>query len=556
MKWLLKNTKIPSNLADLRKIILDNRSIDDRDENFFEPIYPLEISLKNVEIDEKQIKSVLKRIKKAKKNNQYIVIFGDYDADGICATAILWQTLYDFGCNVKPFIPNRKKHGYGISIKAIDDIILDKKPDLVISVDNGIVAHKPVAYLRNQNIDVIITDHHQPEFELGKPIFPNANYIIHSTKLCGATVSWMLAREINPNLSKELLDLCGIATIADQVKLTGANRSFAKFGIEAIKNSQRIGLKLLLKNTIKDVNQINSDSIGYIIAPRINAMGRMAEGIVALRFLCTKSSSQATRLLSVLLDTNDQRKNLTYELLDDAKNQIEKIRTEHILIVHSENYHEGILGLIAGSMLEKFNKPSIAINIDGKFAKASARSVPGVNIVDLLRIIKDDLIEVGGHPMAAGFGFESKKLETIKSKLFKLAKETIFKESLEKCIEAECILSKNLLTEETIQMIDKFEPFGQGNRKPMFEIKDLVIKNIFQMGDDNNHLRLVLIFSGKDKMSSDVLKAVGWKMGNLMDKFNVGDRISIIGSLELNIWNGTRSVQTSLKDIKNYVIST
>lgn len=551
MKWSLKNKKIPNDLEELKKVIFDNRVKKVDEKEFFKPTNPLNLSLKDVGIDAKKLKPIIKRILKAKESNEYIVIFGDYDADGVCATAILWQTLYAMGCNVKPFIPHRKNHGYGVSVKAIDAILADKKPDLLITVDNGIVALEPIDYLKTKKVDVIITDHHQPESKDGEFVFPKADYILHTSKLCGATVSWMLAREIEAaqtsknNIAAESLDLCGLATIADQVKLLGANRSFAKYGIEALKKTKRVGLKLLFDKTIKDITTINSDTVGYAIAPRINAMGRMGDGIVALRFLCTNSKTQAEKLANVLIETNDERKNLTYELLHHAEKQIELIKEENILIVHSELYHEGILGLIAGAMLERHSKPSIAISMGENFAKASVRSVPGVNIVEFLRTIRDDLIEVGGHPMAAGFGFDPSKLEKIKLRLFALAKKEISTEVLVKQIESECILPSNLLDEKTAELIEDFEPFGQGNSRPLFEVRDLEINEIVSMGNEGGHLRISL--GGGNK----IIKAIGWRMGSLVDEYKPGDKVSIIGSLEFNDWNGRKYLQVILKDINH-----
>lgn len=551
MDWSLKNNKTPKSTSDLGEILFDNLGESINRELFFNPVNPLKISLKEVGIDEKQLKLILKRIKKAKENKEYVVIFGDYDADGVCATAILWQVLFEIGCDVKPFIPHRTKHGYGVSIKAIDSIIEDRKPDLVITVDNGIVALEPIDYLKGMNVDVIITDHHQPEEMKGKVIFPNADYILHSNKLCGATVSWMLSREIEKFFkldgkpAENSMDLCGIATIADQVKLFGANRSFAKFGIDAIINSKRIGLRLLIQQTIKDPMSIDSDTVGYAIAPRINAMGRMSEGIVALRFLCTKNKIQATTLLKELIETNDERKIITYNHLKSADKQIKLIENEHILIVHSTDFNEGILGLIAGAMLEKYNKPSIAISVGENFAKASVRSVPGVNIVEILREIRDDLIEVGGHPMAAGFGFDPKKLEQIKSRLFEICRNKISPDKLVKKIESECILPFNLVVEDTVDLIESFKPFGQGNRRPLFEFRDLQVLEISSMGKENAHLRIKL-----GNTDDDSVKCIGWRFGSLVQKFSIGDRVSAVGSLEFNVWNGRKTLQMILTDIK------
>lgn len=557
MKWLPKSKTVPKNIAELKKILVENRDIDSNQKDFFNPQHPMDLKFSDVNIDKDQVKSVVKRIKQAKKNKEYILIFGDYDADGISATAILWQTLYEMGCDVKPFIPNRKEHGYGVSSKAIDEIISDRKPDLLITVDNGIVAHKPISYLKNQAIDVIVTDHHQPEMEMGKPVFPNADYVIHSSRLCGATVAWMLARELNASsksgkeFSESLLDLCGIATIADQVKLIGPNRSFAKFGLKAIQETTRVGLRLLIKKIVRDPKSITSDTVGYILAPRINAVGRMADGIVALRFLCTKNKTQAKNLADVLIEINDNRKNLTYELLSHAEDQTKDSKDESIIIAHSDHYHEGILGLIAGAMQERHHKPAIAISLENGLARASARSIPGVNIVNMLREIRDELVEVGGHPMAAGFGFKVENLDSIKKRLFALAKETISETDLIKKIEPECVLPYKLVSDELIDAIDDFRPFGQGNHQPIFEIDSLNVLEVSTVGNQSAHLRLSLSVSIDKKNNLPIsIKAIGWRMGRRSGNIKPGDKISVIGKIEHNVWNGNKSIQMVLDDFK------
>jgi len=542
MKLKYRSDDIPKSLGELEDILLKNRGIKDK-ASFLKLVNPMDISLSDVDLDEEQLKGVLARLQKAKDDNEYIVIFGDYDADGISASAILWQALFKLGFNVKPFIPHRTKHGYGVSVKAIDEIVKDKKPDLVITVDNGIVAHEPIKYLKNLGIDVIITDHHQPEQEEGKNIYPSADYVFHSTKLCGATVAWMLVRELDKEMAEESLDLCALATVADQVPLVGASRSFVKFGIEAMKKTSRVGLRVLLEKIVKDIDGLNTDTIGYIIAPRINAVGRLSEGVVALRLLCTTSRSQASRLVEEVIQTNEKRKSLTYELVKQAENLVQEQLDENIIIVASKEYHEGILGLIAGSLLQKYAKPVIAIKIDDEIGKASVRSVQGVNIVEFLRKIKDDLLTVGGHPLAGGFSFEIEKLEEIKKKLFAMAKEDFAEELLVKEVAVECVLPASLISEEAIELIESLKPFGQQNPKPVFEIRNVEIQDISSMGKNGDHLRAML--GSKDHS----LKTIGWRMGKLANEYEIDDKVSVVGSLGFNVWNGRRSIQMILEDI-------
>ncbi len=544
MNWHIIDSTIPRSVAELKEILIKNLQLPNPDD-FFSPKNPLDISLAEVEINEAQLKVAIKRILQAKKNKEEIVIYGDYDADGVCSTAILWQTLHELGCKVIPFIPLRKKHGYGLSNKALDDLLAKNKPGLIITVDNGIVAHKPAARVMGEGIDLIITDHHQPEDKL-----PLATAVVHSMKLCGTTVSWMLAREVLKAAGKKIadnwqLDLAAIATIADQVPLRGANRSFAKFGLEALRQSKRVGIKALLSQAGQDQKIINSQSVGFGIAPRINAMGRLGHSLDALRLLLTKNNTRAEHLAKILSETNTQRQDMTYEMYGHALSQSDNWKQEHLIIVYSEKYHEGVIGLIAGRLMEQFHKPVIAISVGKKIAKASARSVPGVNIVELIREVKDDLIEVGGHPMAAGFGFEVSKLNKVITRLQKLAKKNIDKKLLKPSIDVEAVIPLDLINIKTISMIENFAPFGQGNREPIFGFKNIEVMQVFTMGADNQHLKVV----GKGKNGVTPINFLFWRKGSLAEKIVLGEKINIAGILEINEWRGKKSVQIRVKDL-------
>ena len=544
MHWNILESTIPRNLKELKEILIKNRDLIGN-KLFFSPKKPQDIVIKNVGIDKSQLKQAVKRIFQAIKNKDKVVIFGDYDADGVCATAILWQALNDLGCEVMPFIPLREKHGYGLSNKALDDLLAKNKPDLIITVDNGIVAHEPAQRVIDAGIDLIITDHHQPEGKL-----PIATAVVHSTKLCGATVAWILAREMMKVAKKKVdkywqLDLAAIATIADQVPLQGANRSFAKYGLEALRKSERIGLKALLIQDNQDQKTINSQSVGFGIAPRINAVGRLDHSLDALRLLLTTNKARAEQLAKTLSEINVQRQDMTYEMYGHALAQSDNWKQEHIIIVHSEKYHEGVVGLIAGRLMERFYKPVIAISVGDKIAKASARSVLGVNIVELIREVRDDLLDVGGHPMAAGFGMEANKLEKVIARLQKLAKEKIDKKLLKPSIDVEAVIPFELINEKTINMVAEFAPFGQGNREPILGFKNVEVLQVFTMGADKQHLKVV----GKETDGVTPINFLFWRRGSLSEKIVIGEKIDVAGVLEINEWNGKKSVQVRVKDI-------
>ena len=544
MNWNILDSTIPRNAAELKEILLKNLNLVDS-KRFFSPPHPQDISLQEVDIDQTQVEIAVKRILQAKEKQEEIVIFGDYDADGVCSTAILWQALYDLDCKVIPFFPHRDKHGYGLSDKALDDLLENNKPALIIPVDNGIVAHQPAQRVADGGIDLIITDHHQPEDKL-----PTATAVVHSTKLCGATVAWMLAREVTKAADVEMskfwqLDLAAIATIADQVPLRGANRSFAKYGLEALRISQRLGVKALLAQSKQDQKTITSQTVGFGIAPRINAMGRLGHSLDALRLLLTKNKIRSEKLAKVLGETNAQRQEMTYEMYGHALAQSDDWKDEHIIIVQSADYHEGVVGLMAGRLMDRFYKPAIVISIGDGIGKASARSIAGVNIVEMIREVRDDLLEVGGHPMAAGFGVEEKKIEQVIERLKKLAKEKIDKELLKPSIDIAAVIPFKLINEKTVQTIWDFAPFGQGNREPIIALKGVEVLQVLTMGADNQHLKIV----GQGDDGVTPINFLFWRRGSLAEKIDTGNKIDVAGVLEINEWRGRKSVQIRVKDI-------
>lgn len=545
MQWQCLSSLVPKNQQQLEAVLIKNRKITNK-EDFFSPNHPSKLGLTSIGITVAAIKKAVKRIELAIKNQERVVIFGDYDADGICATAILWNVLKASGLIAVPFIPKRQIHGYGITKKTIDEIITAGKPDLLITVDNGIVAHQAIKYAAGLGIEVILTDHHQPEtLKNGKPNLPKSYATVHTTQLSGSGVSWILARELNSEAAKEQLDLAALATIADQVPLVGANRSVVYHGLGALQKTSKVGLKALAELGGIDLLTLNSGTVGYSLAPRINAMGRLAHGLDALRLLCTKSWQSARKLARALTETNTNRQELTVEQYQLALQQAVLQTKESILVVASDQFHEGVIGLIAGRLMEKYAKPAVVMAINQTTIKGSARSVAGVNIVELLRLVQSDLLEVGGHPMAAGFGLEIAKLETVQTKLFTLAKTTIRQELLIPQIEVECSLLPELITIELVEYLDRFEPFGMANQKPVFAIEDAKIVLLQTLGKEKKHLKLLLKLKNGQQ-----LEALYWKNGNLMKELHSGTQINLATLIEFNDWNGHQKLQLVVRDLK------
>lgn len=533
----LLSDELATNTQSLIKILLGNRGVSDADK-FLHPDSPLKLSLADVNIDSRQMRKAVRRLMVAKEKGEKIIIFGDYDCDGVCATAVIWETLYENGFKVLPFIPSREKHGYGLSIKAVDEILSQGTPAILISVDNGIVAHPAWKKLGEAGVFRILTDHHEPDTNK-----PEVEAIIHTTALCGTTVSWMLAREIDKQKAGDLLDLCALATIADQVPLVGVNRRFAKHGLTQLNSTKRLGLQLLIEAGGLKATEINSFAVNFGIVPRINAMGRLGHAMDALRALCTTDKQRAIGLVEKLTNTNVDRQDLTKELVELALSRAKEWENERIIVVADAAFHEGVIGLIAGKLMEEFHKPAIVISIGEITSKASARSIPGIHITKLLREVSGHLLEVGGHPLAAGFRIETTKIVQFKLVLGEKANKLITDEQLQATLQLDCELPSQLVTLETAQELKMLEPFGQANPEPSFFIKSVRLEHMRQVGKEGRHL------STKVNLGSQTISAIAFNQGVFLGQIDSETVLSLAATLDVNSWKDRVSVQLRIKKI-------
>ncbi len=519
-------------------VVLSNRQITDR-KQFFNPKSPFKWALSELDIDKDALEKVIARIKLAIQQQENVVIFGDYDADGVCATAILWEAIKDSGLITRPFIPHRMKHGYGLSISALEEIFADSKPSLVITVDNGIVAHPALEWLSEQGVDVIVTDHHQPD---SKPL--QVSGLVHSTRISGAGVAWVLSRQLSPATAQQQLDLLGLATLADQMPLIGPNRSFVTYGIEQLKDTKRLGI-VALQQAAGSKGEITSQSVQFGLIPRINAMGRLQDGMDSLRLLCVKKQQHAEQLADLLHQTNIDRQQLTAGLLDLALSQAAAQAEQHLVIVSDTSFHEGVIGLLAGKLLESTSKPVIAFHLGEKTTKASVRSIPGLDIIEFLRNQAVPYLELGGHALAAGFLIATSDVGQVTQMLHQSAKTTILAESLVPKLQLEAKLSLGCVTPSLVKLLDSCQPFGKMNPTPFFGVERLMVTTIGSMGSDRQHLKLQL----RDG-EGHVLTAVYWRQGVLANIFAEGDLVRVAGRLELNEWKHRQTVQLVLQDIQ------
>lgn len=571
-----KNETLPP--KKLIEIILKDRGIEDISD-FVHPKDPLKISLGDFGRKYPDlIKKVIKILKKARERNEMIVVYTDYDADGITGGAVLWETLFLMGFKVMPYVPDRRKEGYGFSITGIDNVIKSYNPSLIISVDHGITKVKEIEYAKSKGIKVIVTDHH-----LKAEKIPKADAIFHIPVLSGSGVAYFFTKEIfnrlkssvsnkaivdklTDNFSTDYLSLASIGTIADLVPLIGPSRSVAKYGLEVFPKVKRYGIKHILKQAGIEGKEITPYEVGFIIAPRINAVGRLSNAIDALRLLCTTDNKRAFDLAQKIGDLNSKRQDIVEGSVDEAKEMINKkylkgnklsdIKEDRlynfipkILILTSDSWSEGIIGLIASKLTEEFYRPTIVMTKNDGHYKASARSIPSFHITNFLRSLKKYLVDVGGHAQAAGFTIEAEKLDGFIKSATSKANELIKEKDLEKVIIADISIPISKISFPLVENLQALEPFGIGNPKPIFLSKAIVTEaRLF--GKDNNHLKIFVKDTDDNKTEESdrhPFELIAFHKGELFKDLSRDQEIKIVYSMDINSWNGKKEVRGILR---------
>lgn len=523
MKWKV----LPKTSDDLIEQVLSNRGIktEEEKERFFNP------KISNFEDDLKipGIEKAHKRILQAIEKGELIVVFGDYDVDGICATTILYKSLSSLGAKVLPYIPHREKEGYGLSKLGLE-FARDSGATVVITVDNGIVAFEQAKFAREIGLDLIITDHHIPGDKL-----PEAYEIVHSTKMCGAGVAWCLARDlIKKDLATDLLQFVAIATVCDLIPLKDLARAFLYEGLKVLNKTTNLGLLSLANECALRIGSVGSYEIGYMLGPRLNAIGRLEHAIDALRLLCTKDLAKAKNLAKMLCEANVTRQKMTVDAMEEAKILVDTEKKIHVL--YSKTWSSGIIGLIAGRITEEYSRPTIAISLGESISKGSARSINGVNIVEIIRKCEDILVDVGGHPGAAGFSILSKNIEVFKQRLEEYVVDLA--DEVEQTIEIDAEVETAKLSKSLVKELSKMEPFGFGNPRPLLATKGMVISDIRTVGQ-GKHL----------KFKADNIDAIAFGMGKLEADLKNGQQINLAYTPEIDTYNGAEKLQLKVKDI-------
>ncbi len=535
--------------ASLIADILGDRGIATAGErkNFLHPKDPATLTADDVGIAPDALTAALTRIIKAIDARESVVVYADYDADGITAGAVLWETLWKLGARAMPYIPHRVEEGYGLSVKGIDAVMDEYDPSLIITVDHGITAREQVEYAKKRGIEVIVTDHHVKPEKL--PLCT----IVHTTALSGSGVSWFVAKELLKHYHKddpELIALPAIGTIADLLPLIGINRAIVKAGLSVMRTTKRIGLDALITESGIEKSTLSTYSISHMIAPRLNAMGRLEHALDALRLLCTRDPDKAIMLAQKLGLTNKERQKLTEDTVTHARELFlrsvasDPSESRLIFLAH-ESYNPGVIGLVAGRLVEAYYRPAVILAMGDGFAKASARSIKGFNIVEAIRRCSDLLVDVGGHPMAAGFTVETKNIEALRDRLTALATDQLSPEALLRTLTIDAVLPLGWVTGALWKEIQVLAPFGFGNYEPVFASRNVIINDSRIIGATKKHIKLSLT----EKKTRNVFEAVGFNMADEFGGIPKGTVADVAYSIDMNEWNGKRTLQLKLKDI-------
>lgn len=483
------------------------------------------------------------------RNKDKIMIFGDYDVDGITSVALLKTTLSKMGVSALHYLPHRIKEGYGLS-KNILHIAKEKNIKLLITVDCGTSSHRQIEELRSVNIDVIVTDHHEP---LGSEL-PPASAIINPKikgssykyrELAGVGVVYKLCQALSRDKLVDELDLVSLGTIADVVPLTGENRVIAKIGLSELSQTRKAGLKALIENSGIKNRKLTSTSISYILGPRINASGRMATGEAALKLLLTKEKSEADELANLLESYNRQRQKIEGKIMEEAFSLIEReinFKEHKIIVIANEGWHQGVLGIVASKLADKFYRPTIVISLADGLCRGSGRSIKNFHLFHALLECKEFLDTFGGHSHAVGLNITRDNVEGFKNKLNQLAKEKLRLEDLLPCLEIDLELGLSDLDEALVAELQMLEPFGTGNPEPLFYTRNLKLK-----GQPQLLARDTIKFWVTDGKTTH--QAIGFGKSALGDSLVDADTFDLAYTPRIDSWQDNNSVILEVKEI-------
>ena len=501
------------------------------------------------------------RICEAIKIKERIFIHGDYDVDGVTSTALFVRSLTALGASVIYRVPHRKADGYDLKIKALD-WAHGEGANLVVTADCGVLAHEAVDHANALGMTVIVTDHHEP----GKTL-PNAYAVVNPhrhdstypfTMLSGVAVAFKTMQSVVKLLRPEheraflerFVDLVACGTIADVMPLDGENRVFAKFGLEALSRTRKVGLQVLIDGTGVDATRpMTSDTVGFSIAPRINAVGRLDDAAIALDLLLTNNREEAAQIVDKLNDFNFHRQDLQKAIFAEALLLVQDkdLESTRVIVLASQGWNSGVVGIVAGKLVEMFHRPAIVIGVDDAmaFGKGSARSIPGFDLCAHIRLCQHLLQSCGGHEMAAGLTLKMENFDQFDALINEFAAKVIHSEDMVPTLMSDGLVDPKVFSLPLLEEFTMLAPFGLANPEPRFFSKDLVLCESRRIGRDNSHLKLRV--RTPDISPTD---CVAWGKGDFADTLVEGQSVEALYCPQINEWNGKRSVQFIVKDIR------
>ncbi|WP_249662743.1 single-stranded-DNA-specific exonuclease RecJ [Lentilactobacillus buchneri] len=498
----------------------------------------------------------IERIQQAVENGEHITVYGDYDADGITSTTVMYETLSDLGADVDYYIPNRFTEGYGPNVEAFQKII-QKGTSLIVTVDNGVAGNQAIAAANELHCDVVVTDHHSLPEKL-----PDAYAIIHPRvknengdaypfgDLCGAGVAFKVAQALMDEVPSDLIDITAIGTVADVVSLRDENRAIVKFGVQAISNSQRPGLLALIKEAGIDLGRFSEEDIGFGIAPRLNSLGRIKDATVGVELLSTFDEDRAGELAKFANQQNDLRKSLVDQFFTEAVQSVEDsgdISQRHTLVVVGHNWHQGVLGIVASRLVDKYQRPTIVMtDTDGsEEVKGSGRSVDNFDLFKAIDPIRDQTIGFGGHHSAVGLTIKKDKVPVLKDQLEKAAEEQQLDLSVKPKLAIDGVIPVSQVTAVLCDQIKTLAPFGQDNPKPIFQVQFDQLANVKAMGKTSDHLKFSLV------QGNNRLTAIAFGRGSAaVELQNSQAAVQVVGEIGENTWNNRTTLQLMVDDLK------
>jgi single-stranded-DNA-specific exonuclease len=511
--------------------------------------------------DLKGVSEAVERIEESRKNSESIVIFGDYDADGITSTVLLKETLEELGLSPRTYIPDRNKEGYGLNKYALDFIKKEYSPKLLITVDCGISNEKEIAYARNLDVEVIVIDHHSLPKKLPadciliNPKLPGQKYPFRDLagvgvvfKVCQALWGKKLAEKMDQ--LKWFLDLVVIGTVADCVPLVDENRILAKFGLIVLQKTKRLGVQEIIRTArlgIGDKNPPSVENIAFQIGPRLNAAGRMDHADITLNLLSEKDPAKARLTALELESKNSQRQKMTQEIYEEVKATLDEGRNYNLIIRKGKNWPIGVLGIVAGKIAEEYHCPTFVLRDGEELIEGSGRSIDVFNLIEAVGQLDDLLEKYGGHSQAMGIKMRPKNLERFERDLQKIIEKSYDKDSWGKQVHVDAEIEAKEIDWDIISEVKKFEPFGEGNHEPVFLTKNLIIQEINAVGNEQKHLKFIF---GAPDAQTKIFKGIFFGGGEKFPEFTSGDKVSVVYNMRSSEWNGNREIEMRIIDIR------